>query len=107
MTGLDNGGGLCEWGSPGLGAGLPTWELNGGGCGLEDTPDLGDWKGLELSAMAKENYLLGSGWGGAPKRERDVKRRSPGLGARVYRLADLEVQRKAVGELREKPWEPG
>lgn len=53
MTGLDNGGGLCEWGSPGLGAGLPTWELNGGGCGLEDTPDLADWKGLELSAMAK------------------------------------------------------
>lgn len=45
--------------------------------------------------------------GGAPKRERDVRRRSPGLGARVYRLADLEVQWEAVGELRQKPWEPG
>lgn len=105
MTGLDNGGGLCEWGSPSLEARLPTWELNGGGYGLEDTPDQADWKGLELSAMAKGERAtcLAVGWGGAPEREKDVRRRSPGLGARGYRLADLVVQRKAVGELRPKP----
>lgn len=53
--------------------------------------------GAVSNGERREDYLLGSGWGGAPKRERDVRRRSPGLGARRYRLADLEVQRKGSG----------
>lgn len=107
MTGLDNGGGYCEWGSPGLGARLPTWELSGGGADWA-TLDLADWKRLELSAMLKGRGLPAWQWlGWGSQEEREVGRRSPGPGARGYRLADLEVQRKAVGELRWRPWDSG
>lgn len=91
MTGLDNGEGRCEWGSPGLGAGLPTWELSGGGGELDDTGPGGlEEPGAVSNVERGEDYLLGSARGGAPRRERDVGRRSPGPGARGYRLADRE-----------------
>lgn len=42
-------------------------ELDGGGGRLEDTPDLADWKELELSAMRKGErttcLAVFAGWG--------------------------------------------
>lgn len=105
MTGLDNERKLCEWGSPGLGAGFThvgAWAWRGAGretpVGWLDIPDLADWKVRELSAIRKAEGIASLLIFGAGRRRATfagegvtLRRGSLGLGPWEYRLADLET----------------
>lgn len=89
MTGLDNERKLCEWRSPGLGAGLPhvgAWAGRGAAretpVGWLDIPDLADWKVRELSAIRKvEGTASLVIFGAGRRRASDVEESTLGFGA--------------------------